>query len=269
MTIKYRFKKKYSCVNAAKYSDFIENSGNDLGLNWHKTTDVIFLIPLHECASLTTMDNKTIFSHYFAENVLAKYSAHNSPTGAGKQLSNQFLGGMMDEVRIWNIALTPSQIQNNYNYALINNETGLVALYHFNQNYDGVNNAGETTLLDATANNNDGTLMDFTLNGSTSNWLQPGAISDAPCLCTQFITVGPGNYNDPATWGGCMPPNPIPQGVSITITYPVTNPVGNTLINNGQIDFGPGGTLINEGVYTGTGTFTGTLINLGEVRPGN
>lgn len=187
----------------------------------------------------------------------------------GQQLSNQFLGGMMDEVRIWNIALTPSQIQDNYNCALVGNETGLVALYHFNQGYDGVNNAGETTLQDATANNNDGTLMDFALNGNTSNWLKPGAISDAPCVCTTFITVAPGDYNDPATWGGCVPPNPIPAGVSIIITYPVTNPVGNTLVNNGQIDFGPGGTLINEGVYTGTGGFTGTLINLGEVRPGN
>lgn len=54
---------------------------------------------------------------------------------------------------------------------LTGSESGLVAYYNFKQGVAGGNNAGVTTLIDLTSNNNDGDLQNFALNGSTSNWV--------------------------------------------------------------------------------------------------
>lgn len=83
----------------------------------------------------------------------------------------------MDEVRIWNVARTAAQIQNNRNCELSGNQPGLVGYYKFNNGNPGVNNAGFTTLTDASGNGRHGTLKNFSLTGTTSNWIAPGAIS--------------------------------------------------------------------------------------------
>jgi hypothetical protein len=79
--------------------------------------------------------------------------------------------GTMDEVRIWNRALCQDEIQNNMNCGLNpSGQNGLVALYHFDQGTVNANNAGITTLTDASGNGNNGTLNNFALTGTTSNW---------------------------------------------------------------------------------------------------
>ena len=102
-----------------------------------------------------------------------------TPAALGN-LANNYLGrsnwpdpyfdGKMDEVRIWNYARTPQQIQCEMDAALIGNETGLVAYYNFNQGVGNGTNTGLTTLDDLTANNSDGTLVNFALTGTSSNW---------------------------------------------------------------------------------------------------
>lgn len=87
--------------------------------------------------------------------------------------------------------------------------------------------------------------------------------------CT-YTTIASGPYNSESTWPlGCMPPNPIPQGTTVTIDHDVTNPVGTTLTNNGTMTIGTGGSFINYGTYQGTGTFQGNFIDNGTVKPGN
>ncbi|MBK9337263.1 MAG: hypothetical protein IPM98_12075 [Lewinellaceae bacterium] len=54
--------------------------------------------------------------------------------------------------------------------------TDPVAYYKFNQGFANANNAGITTLDDATTNNNDGTLTNFGLTGLSSNWVEPGGV---------------------------------------------------------------------------------------------
>lgn len=56
----------------------------------------------------------------------------------------------------------------------ISSGKGLLASYHFNQGIPGGNNTGITTLTDATSNNYTGTIANFTLNGSTSNFVGSG-----------------------------------------------------------------------------------------------
>ncbi|MBM3403341.1 MAG: T9SS type A sorting domain-containing protein [Bacteroidetes bacterium] len=82
-----------------------------------------------------------------------------------------YFNGQMDEVRIWNTARTATQISNDMTNQLTGSETGLMAYYNFNQGTAGGNNVGITILDDMTANNYDGTLYNFALTGSTSNWI--------------------------------------------------------------------------------------------------
>jgi hypothetical protein len=79
-------------------------------------------------------------------------------------------GGLMDEVRIWNVERTQADILSSMNYEL-GAQPGLVALYHLNQGIAGGNNTGLTNVIDASGNGHDGSLIDFALTGPTSNWV--------------------------------------------------------------------------------------------------
>ena len=83
---------------------------------------------------------------------------------------------ILDEFRVWNINRTQSEIANNMNSELTGNEFGLVSYYNFNQGVPEGSNPSETVLIDGTSNSNDGTLIDFALSGSTSNWVSSSAL---------------------------------------------------------------------------------------------
>jgi hypothetical protein len=78
--------------------------------------------------------------------------------------------GSIDEVRVWSTQQSPAQITSNMNVTLSGTEPGLVALYTFDQGNPGNDNTGILTAIDNTANNNNGTLFNFALTGTTSNF---------------------------------------------------------------------------------------------------
>ncbi|MEP7080396.1 MAG: LamG-like jellyroll fold domain-containing protein [Ginsengibacter sp.] len=86
-----------------------------------------------------------------------------------------FFNGTMDNVRIWNVARSSSEILNDYSCFIAPNSPNLEALYPFTQGIANGNNPGVTTLGDSTSNAHNGTLNNFALTGSTSNWVAPGA----------------------------------------------------------------------------------------------
>jgi hypothetical protein len=90
----------------------------------------------------------------------------------------RFYSGTLDELRVWGYAKTQTKIQADMNYELAGTEPGLIFMYHFNQGIANGNNSGVTTLVDSGPNNNSGTLNNFALNGTTSNW-----VGNAPVLC--------------------------------------------------------------------------------------
>ncbi len=96
--------------------------------------------------------------------------------GSSASYTSRTFNGMIDEVRIWNVARTQSQIQNTMNNNLVGNESGLKAYYKFNQGTAGGNNNTVLTLTDGTSNNNTGTLNNFALSGNASNWLESFAL---------------------------------------------------------------------------------------------
>jgi hypothetical protein len=82
--------------------------------------------------------------------------------------SDSHFPGTIDEVRIWNVARTASQIFAYKGKQINGVTTGLVASYHFNEG------SGSSLGYDAGASGYTGTLTNFTLSGSTSNWVSAG-----------------------------------------------------------------------------------------------
>lgn len=101
----------------------------------------------------------------------------SQPIDMGGWNNSRYFKGTIDEVRIWNRALTQCEIQNNMNGELLPDQTGLVTYYKFNQGIDSGTNATETSLIDSSGNDNTGTLTNFALTGATSNWVSPGGVT--------------------------------------------------------------------------------------------
>jgi cytochrome oxidase assembly protein ShyY1 len=134
-----------------------------------------------------TFDNVTKIQKVYRDGVLVgQQTSSSSFLGSGNTnliigdvaygLGN-FFNGNIDELRIWNTTRTCDQVSQLRNCELAGSESGLLAYYKFNQGVAGGNNAGVTTLTDATANANNGTLNNFALTGATSNWVAPGGVT--------------------------------------------------------------------------------------------
>lgn len=86
--------------------------------------------------------------------------------------------GKMDEVRIWDRVLSACEIQYNKDTELANGQSGLVAYYKCNQGVANQDNGGEIDLIDATTNGFDGAIINFQLNGTTSNFVASGSAAN-------------------------------------------------------------------------------------------
>ncbi|KJS04025.1 MAG: hypothetical protein VR77_12765, partial [Flavobacteriales bacterium BRH_c54] len=87
----------------------------------------------------------------------------------------QYFNGELDELRIWDVKRSVCDINSSMNSEFTQAQPNLVAYYNFNQGVAGGNNSAVTSLLDFTTNYN-GTLNNFMLGGTTSNWLNSGAV---------------------------------------------------------------------------------------------
>jgi len=102
----------------------------------------------------------------------------NSDMQLGAWESDNFFDGAMDEVRIWDTAVSQEQILANMNTDLPQ-QTHLIAYYRFDQGTAGGNNSSLIAAYDYSGNGHCGILYNFALTGSTSN----------------YITGAEGNYN--------------------------------------------------------------------------
>ena len=82
--------------------------------------------------------------------------------------SRPFTGGI-DEVRLWNSQLGDLDIATNQNNTLSGTEANLVSQFTFDQGVPGMDNRGMLTAFDNVSSNN-GTLANFQLSGSASNF---------------------------------------------------------------------------------------------------
>ncbi len=142
--------------------------------------------------------------------------------------ANFHLNGKLDEVSLWNKALTLSEIACVMDGGVDPSDNDLLLYYKCNQGTAGGNNSSVTSLLDSKGNVN-GILTGFALNGSNSNFVSgiatPASISITDTICPgatyQFgsqVLTSPGTYYEVySNSSGCD------SVVQLTLTSPVIN----------------------------------------------
>jgi Concanavalin A-like lectin/glucanases superfamily/Secretion system C-terminal sorting domain/Protein of unknown function (DUF1573) len=115
----------------------------------------------------------------------------------GRFAGANYFNGTLDEVRLWNTERSAAEIAASMNCSLTGDEPGLLANYNFNQGIVGGNNAGLTTLSDNTDDCSaaNGTLFNFALTGTTSNWVAPGPVLSGTCANSFSNITLTGNNN--------------------------------------------------------------------------
>lgn len=102
----------------------------------------------------------------------------------GQNTLNNFnyLNGSIDEFRVWNRQLCIDEILNNKDGEILTTAPGLATNMHFNQGIAGGNNSTVTSALDDSGFSRNGTLTNFALTGTASNWITPGAITSGAAV---------------------------------------------------------------------------------------
>lgn len=110
---------------------------------------------------------------------------NNNPLTLGQQpgFDNEYYSGSVDDIRLWNRALSQCEIAARKNCELTGSEPGLAAYYKFNQGVLNQANSSETQLLDAGPNGAHGTLTNFNLlsTNQLSNWAAGTIITGNSC----------------------------------------------------------------------------------------
>lgn len=97
--------------------------------------------------------------------------------GDGRLAAGPNFHGNIDELRVWNVSKTQTQISQSMNCELTGFEPNLLAYYNFNQGLIDFVNTTETSLIDSSSNNNNGTLQNFALVASASNWSEDSSVT--------------------------------------------------------------------------------------------
>jgi hypothetical protein len=127
------------------------------------TQGTIYKLALtYDGTNLRTYSNGTLISTK-AINITVKPS--NSTLRMGSNVART-----VDEFRIWDSALTQTQIAANQSSSVIGS-TGLMLYYNFNQGTVGSANTSITSVLDQSGNNRNGVFYNMPLTGSTNNFV--------------------------------------------------------------------------------------------------
>jgi len=98
-----------------------------------------------------------------------------------------FFEGQIDEVRVWNVARTCEEINQNMNVVLNGNETGLVAYYQLNEGTPFANNSSVTLAYNKVSSTYDANLTNFALSGTSSNYVSNSPMNAVLNSCSTSI----------------------------------------------------------------------------------
>ncbi|MGY8783334.1 MAG: LamG-like jellyroll fold domain-containing protein [Fidelibacterota bacterium] len=161
---------KYQSSGANGYTLRLTDQSPYSGLGFDEKTTNTGVLNSNQWHHIAAVNNQGVRSIYIdgAEFNLSgsalNVSSNNNPIRIGSDYSSRFFDGRMDEIRIWNIARTQSEIQESMNTLLSGSEEGLVAYYTFNE---GIGD----TLYDQTGNGHDGRLF------GNPNWVDGYTLS--------------------------------------------------------------------------------------------
>lgn len=178
--------------------------------------------------------------------------------------TNFYLDGKLDEVSLWNTALTQTDVTNIYTGCGINSSSaGLKLLYNFNQGVANGNNAGVSTLIDGAGNIN-ASLSGMSLSGTSSNFvngvLGGGSSSISQVGCDSYTWAQNGmTYTTSGTYSHIIPngsANGCDSIVYLNLTISSPNDINASVTACDSYTWN-----INGNTYTSTTTVTETLMN--------
>ena len=139
---------------------------------------------VYDHTNITIYKNGLLFSTLAKTNDIGTTTTKLLIGARGDNTPTAYFNGKIDELRVWNTARTACEINSNMANSLVGNETGLVALYNFDQGTASSSNSGITTLTDFAGGDNTGTLTNMSLSGTTSNWVSSQAGLGLPVVTT-------------------------------------------------------------------------------------
>ncbi len=168
--------------------------------------------------------------------------------------------GDLDEIRIWNTARTPTEIAANYQQEICTVPPELWYYYKCNQGIAGGSNSADSILLDQSILGNNGSLMNFALNGNASNWINGQNLSTGTSSSISVNTCG--SYTSPSgnyTWttsGNYMDTIMNASGcdsiISIALTIAPNSSASISPMSCGVYTSPSGSLITTSGVYTDT-----------------
>ena len=162
------------------------------------------------------LDNGTGYLYLNGNQVgTGSLSSVNTPSGnadvtIGQRVSGGSIpfAGIIDEVRIWDVARTPSEIMANMNLGYCGPTAGLVAYYDMDNGVAGGDNTSITKVFNS-INSGDGFLTNFALTGTSSNFDTSGINISLPLIDTTINQSGLNLMANDSTadayqWFDCM-----------------------------------------------------------------
>lgn len=129
------------------------------------TSQIMGLGTWYHIAGVYDGSTSKIYINSVLQNTLDISSGNHDPAGGTSLIlgdnptwTGRNFEGTVDDVRIWDLARTQTEIADNFITELIGNEAGLVAYWKMNEG------TGSTTITDATVNGNTGTLLNMDEN---------------------------------------------------------------------------------------------------------
>lgn len=169
------------------------------------------------------------------------FAIGKSPIGS----FNFYYNGRIDEVSVWNKALTQSEVQGIMQNQLTGTETGLQLYYKFDQGVPGGNNTSITKLnTEVNGPTYNGDLLGFTLTGATSNF--NGTLNSSfqaisfPQIPTKLTTSPPFKLNATSTSG-------------LPVSYNIIS--GPATLSNDTVTLSGPGTVVIKAIQNGNATF--------------
>lgn len=147
--------------NCPAFGTVFENVWTHVAIVVVKNTSVTFYINGINVGS-STLSSHTVINNGSSGDLFLGYQ--------GTGCNCNYFKGAMDEVRIWNLARTQKEIQDNM-YNEISAQTGLIHYYNFNEGKPNGSNTALSQVVDASSSALNGTLNNFAKTGTTSNWV--------------------------------------------------------------------------------------------------
>lgn len=133
-------------------------------------------VPLNTWTHLALVRNAGVYTLYKNGVALSTPQLAAPPSNSGTlQISrsgSEVWTGGIDEVRVWSVARSATEIMTNYNRQVATPDPSLVAYYSFDEGIPNADNSGVTTVFtDNSGNGRHATIYNWGFNGTTSNFI--------------------------------------------------------------------------------------------------